>query len=101
MHTISKKGTYNYLKNFIFCEVPNSTSLYNGVCWDKDCKKWQAQLRHKRKNYYGGLFDNEEQAAMKINLLCDKIEIKRRNPTIEIKPDIMQQSVIHSLSIGK
>ena len=54
---------------------------------------------HKGKNYYGGYYDNEEHAAMKINLLCDKYEIERKNPTIEIGPDVMQQSVIHSLSI--
>ena len=53
---------------------------------------------HDTKNYHGGLFDNEEQAAMGVNLLCDKYEIERKNPTINIKPIQMQQ-VIHSLFI--
>jgi hypothetical protein len=35
---------------------------------------------------------------MKLNLLCDKNGIKRKNPMIIIEPDEIQQ-VIHSLSI--
>merc|ERR1712034_211789 len=30
----------------------------------------------------GGLFDNEEEAAMQVNLLCDKIGIKHKNQII-------------------
>merc|ERR1712034_214142 len=71
-------------------EVQNHTSLYSGVSWQNDAKKWKAELMHKRKKYYGGLFENEEHAAMKINLLCDKYGIKRKNPTIIIDPDAMQ-----------
>jgi hypothetical protein len=55
-------------------------------------------LVHDTKTYYGGIFDNEEQAAMEVNLLCDKYEIKRKNLTIDIKPNVMQQ-VIQSLFI--
>ena len=53
--------------------------------------------KHNKKRYYGGYFDNEEQAAMKVNLLCDKYEIERMNPMINITMDEIQQSVIHSL----
>ena len=53
---------------------------------------------HNKKLYYGGYFDNEEQAAMKVNLLCDKHGKERKNPMIDIKLDAIQQ-VIHSLSI--
>ena len=49
-------------------------------------------------SYLGGLFDNEEQAAMQVNLLCDKNGIKRKNAMIDLEPDITQQ-VINSLSI--
>ena len=57
-------------------------------------------MKHNRKEYHGGYFDNEEQAAMSVNLLCDKYETKRKNQMIIIDPDAMQQ-VIHSLSIEK
>ena len=51
---------------------------------------------HNKKIYFGGYFDNEEQAAMKVNLLCDKNEMERRNPMIDKENDVIQQ-VIHSL----
>jgi len=63
----------------------NHTSIYTGVCWYLRDKKWKADLMHKRKKYFGGLFDKEEHAAMSINLLCDKYKVKRKNPTIDIK----------------
>ena len=52
----------------------------------------------KGKDYFGGYFDIEEHAAMKVNLLCDKIEIQRKNPMIIIEPDTMRK-VIHSFLI--
>jgi len=72
-------------------QVQNRISKYNGVYWKKDYKKWKAELGHKKKKYYGGVFDNEEHAAMKVNLICDKLEIERRNPTVDIKPNAIQQ----------
>ena len=48
---------------------------------------------HRRKDHFCGYFDNEEHAAMKINLLCDKIEIKRKNPMIIIEPDEIQKVI--------
>jgi len=71
--------------------LKNQTSIYTGVCWHKDSKKWLVRLVHNKKSYLGGLFDNEEQAAMKVNLLCDKNGIERKNPMIIIEPDKMQQ----------
>jgi len=72
-------------------KVRNHTSIYTGVSWDKRDKKWAAQLTHNKKLYHGGNFDAEECAAMKVNLLCDKYEIERKNPMIEIKLDAVQQ----------
>merc|ERR1712034_209839 len=59
-----------------------------GVCWQKNRKKWHAHFIHHAKTYYGGLFDHEEDAAMQINLICDDIGIKRKNP--EINEDAIQ-----------
>jgi len=74
-------------------KVKDRTSKYTGVCWNTRDKKWVVQLKYNKKLYYGGYFDDEEQAAMKVNLLCDKYEIKRKNSKIEIEPDTIQQSV--------
>lgn len=40
-----------------------SSSKYRGVSWDARCKKWVAQVKSGRKNYYLGLFENEIDAA--------------------------------------
>ena len=81
--------------------MKNQASNYKGVYWKKDHKKWQAQLNHKKNQYYfGGYYDNEEHAAMKVNLLCDKYGIERQNPTIIIEPNAIQQ-VIDLLYIPK
>jgi len=87
-----KNPTINIKSNTI--EQKNKTSIFNGVCWNTKKHKWQAELKYKRKNYYGGQFDNEEQAAMKVNLLCDKCEIERKNPTINIKSKTIQQMIM-------
>merc|ERR1712034_253944 len=72
-------------------KVQNKTSKYTGVCWNMHYKKWQAQLGHNKKQYFGGYFDIEDHAAMKVNLLCDKYGIIRKNPMIIIKPDTMRK----------
>merc|ERR1712034_278266 len=72
-------------------QVPNQTSKYIGVCWHRDNKKWQAYLKHNNKLYSGGYFDNEAQAAMQVNLLCDKHGKERKNPTVDEKIKIKSQ----------
>lgn len=41
----------------------NTSSKYKGVVWHKTRKKWQAQIKIKRKYYYLGVYDNEKEAA--------------------------------------
>ena len=50
---------------------------------------------HNGKACCGGLFDTEEHAAMKVNLLCDEFGIRRKNPMIDIEFDAIRQ-VTHS-----
>ena len=107
MHKSSKKNAHNIncrcntkgkiSHNFYFCEAPNQTSTYTGVFWDKKDKKWQAKIMHKGKCYFGGYSDIEEHAAMKINLLCDKIEIERKNLMINIDLDAIQKVIQYPL----
>ena len=79
-----------------FCEIQNTTSIYTGVSWNSENKKWETHLKHNGKKYFGGYFDNEEHAAMRVNLLCDEYGIKRKNPEIDIELDVTPK-VIHSL----
>jgi len=88
-HEVGNINTQNMeeLRNL----TPNQTSQYNGVYWHKNNKKWEAMLMHNKKRYFGGSFDNKEQAAMSVNLLCDKMGKERRNPMIDIGADVMKQ----------
>ena len=78
----------------------NKTSKYFGVSWNTEKKKWKARLTYNQKQYYGGYFENEEHAAMKINFLCDKLEIERKNPTINLQPDETQQVFFNKYPLG-
>jgi len=74
-------------------QVQNQTSNHTGVSWSQNAKKWKAQLAHNKKQYFGGYFDIEEHAAMKVNLLCDEYEIKRKNPMVNINlNEILQKT---------
>ncbi len=42
---------------------PRNTSGYKGVVWDKQHKKWRAQIKFQRKYYCLGLFQKAEDAA--------------------------------------
>jgi len=79
-------------------QFKNQTSNYTGVHWNRNTKKWQAQLAHNKKRY-GGYFDHEEHAAMKVNLLCDKYKIKRKNPMIDIDLNTTIQKIQNKTSI--
>lgn len=44
-------------------DVKNKTSKYTGVCWNKDRKKWIAQITINKKSSQLGYFDDEEKAS--------------------------------------
>merc|ERR1712034_231670 len=68
---------------------------------NQQSKKWKAMLSHKHKHYRVGYFDNEEHAAMKVNLLCDTLGIERKNLTINVELDEIQQvQNLSSIYIG-
>eukprot|EP00984_Skeletonema_dohrnii_P021409 scaffold10688_cov144-Skeletonema_dohrnii-CCMP3373.AAC.2 len=41
-----------------------SSSKYQGVCFDKKCNKWKAQISIDGKRRHIGTYDNEEEAAV-------------------------------------
>ena len=82
-----------------FCEqFKSQTSIYTGVGWKQNINKWQTRLTSDKKTCFGGYFDDEEYAAMKINSLCNELSIQRKNPIIDINLNEIQP-VTHSLSI--
>ena len=59
-------------------------------------------MQHNQKKYFGGYYDDPENAAMGVNLLCDNLEIERKNPTINMKIDkVTMNNVISILKRGK
>merc|ERR1712034_69335 len=90
-YEVERKNPKINLKLFEAYQVQNSISQYIGVSWIRERKKWRARLPHKGKKYSAGLFDNEKHAAMKVNLLCDKFGIQRKNPMIDIEFDVIPQ----------
>ena len=74
-------------------EVIQSTSKYEGVSWNEKRNLWQAEFYingKKQKSY----FENEFDAAKKLNKLCEKMGIFPQNPEICEKPN---QQVIYNV----
>ena len=45
----------------------NTSSLYKGVCWNKQKKKWQSSIQINGRDIYLGLFNNEIEASRAYN----------------------------------
>ena len=73
----------------LFYEVQNQTSNYSGVPWSKNVKKLQV-LSFQKKYCHSRLFNNKEHAAVASNLLCDKLDIERKNRRIKTEPNKIQ-----------
>jgi hypothetical protein len=43
--------------------LPNTSSRFRGVTFHKASGKWQAQLKHLKRNYHLGLYERQEDAA--------------------------------------
>lgn len=52
--------------------VPNKTSRYRGVCWDKKSGRWQADIKVQQKSIYLGQYEREEDAAAAYNRAAEK-----------------------------
>lgn len=74
---INSDPTCNYKSNLRTCtnaensrnkrirtnRTMNSTSIYKGVYWDKNCNKWVARIVYNYKTIHLGVFDDERLAA--------------------------------------
>ena len=71
-------------KCFIFvCETQDKKSQYKGVYYRKQTGKWNVLVYCKgEKSKYGGLFNDELDAAKRVNQVCEELKIPLRNPGI-------------------
>ena len=68
---------------FFFIEKRDS-SKYFGVYWHKQNKKWTGYLWHNMQKHHIGCFEIEEDAAKAVNLKCQELNIKPKNPSIGV-----------------
>lgn len=50
----------------------SGTSKYKGVAWDNNLKKYRVRVSSHGKQYSGGIFDNDKEAAKSANILMQK-----------------------------
>jgi len=72
--------------------IPNQqpkekTSKYKGVYWERLSRIWYVQLKSKQRKIFGGYFDNENDAAQKVNQLCGKLGVTVKNYNISELPN--------------
>ena len=68
---------------FCLCKKKEKISQYKGVYWRKESEKWYAYLILKGFTHkYGGCFNDELEAARKVNQLCEEMKIPPQNPEI-------------------
>lgn len=60
----------------------NASSKYYGVSIHKKTGKYQAELRAYGKRYYGGIFETEKQAALKVNQIILQNNLPNRKNEI-------------------
>ncbi|WP_446908463.1 hypothetical protein [Klebsiella pneumoniae] len=53
--------------------IPNSTSGYCGVNWHEPSGKWRARVKIDGKENYIGLFDDPQEAAIRIKAIRDAV----------------------------
>jgi len=76
------------LQNPTIDAIPNEqyhkkekTSQYKGVYWHRARRRWCVKLCLKGGNSKsGGYFKNEQNAAKRVNQLCDEVGIPQKNP---------------------
>jgi len=64
-------------------QYKEKTSQFRGVYWHKQSGKWYVLIKPKRqKQKFGGTFNDELNAAKRVNQLCDEFGLPQQNPSI-------------------
>ena len=67
--------------------LPNTSSNYHNVSYDKPRNKWRGCIRHQGKNLESKRFDTEIEAALHVNYLIDKYGLTDRPKNIIEMPN--------------
>ena len=68
-------------KTVDFCSESDRASKYIGVYKTTAVKpSWEAKIKIDRKLVHGGSFQTQEQAAKRVNTLCKKFKLEKKNP---------------------
>ena len=79
-------------KEINVCEKSEKISQYKGVHWHKQIGKWYAKLQLKAgEQKFGGTFNDELDAAKRVNQLCEKLGIPAQNPEVSAIPNQQYQ----------
>ena len=82
------KLLYALIPAQMYFEKSKKTSEYKGVTLHKQSKKWYVGLWFKDgKKKYGGTFNDELDAAKRVNELCVQLGIHEKNPGINGIPN--------------
>jgi len=82
-------------------QIRRPSSKYKGVSWSKKDKKWYAYLYLGSKTYKRGTgYNNELDAAKKVNQLCDEWGVKRKNPDVNAMPNPKTTNGVSQLYSG-
>ena len=74
------------------CEKKEKKSQYKGVYRHKQVHKWYVLIYPKgQKRKYGGMFNDELDAAKRVNQLCEELRIPSQNPEISAMPNQQYQ----------
>ena len=77
------------------CEKKKKTSQYKGVYWHRKNRKWTVRICPKgQKQKYGGMFEDELDAAKKVNQLCEEFGIPAQNSETSAMPNQQYQVTI-------
>merc|ERR1711964_347581 len=68
--------------------IKTKSSQFNGVYWKQCDKKWIAKIYVNGNAKYGGLFDDEIEAAKRVNQLCEEFEISPKNQEVTGQPSL-------------
>jgi len=67
-------------------------SRYTCVYWSSEKRKWLGQFMHNRKRTFVGYFKTELEAAKAVNRKCLKLGIKLKNPNIDSKISLKNET---------
>lgn len=78
--------------------IPNSTSGYCGVNWHEPSGKWRARVKIDGKENYIGLFDDPQEAAIRIKAIRDAVGFhKNHGQDLRTEADKKRDEIIDAL----